>query len=82
MNAMALPNRHTRFVILSSMAQKLDHRTRYYVSKNGSMTMNKQEATTFYNFIDAKNYAERHQLPLDAYVHIGEEEFTNAELWG
>jgi hypothetical protein len=46
------------------------------------MTIKKQEATTFYNFIDAKNYAERHQLPLDAYVHIGEEEFTNAELWG
>lgn len=79
---MALADRHTRFVLVSSIAQKLDHRARYYVSKNGSMTTNKHEATTFYNFVDAKNYAERHQLSLDAYVHVGEEEFTNAELWG
>jgi hypothetical protein len=82
MNAMSLPNRHTRFVLFSSMAQKFEGRARYYVSKDGSMTLNKREATTFYNVADAKHYAEQHKLSLDAYVHIAEEEFTNTELWG
>jgi hypothetical protein len=79
---MTLSSRHTRFVIFSSIAQKYDGRARYYVAKDGTMTTSKQEATTFYNFADAKHYADRHKLILDTYVHIGEEEFTSTELWG
>lgn len=72
---------HIRFVIFFRSQIQAESGPKY-LAKNGAFTNIRRHANTFYTLEDAKNFADRNHISLDVQTYIGQDHFSDLELWG